>query len=64
MSKRSIIVCTVVAVLLLAGIGYLFCSLFFGDSGEAVRTDRLTDGVEAVPSDAVFLFEAGSFQIS
>ena len=61
MSKRSIIVCTVVAVLLLAGIGYLFCSLFFGDSGEAVRTDRLTDGVEAVPSDAVFLFEAGSF---
>lgn len=60
MSKRSIIVCTIVAVLLLAGIGYLFCTLFFGDSGKTVRTDRLTDGVEAVPSDAVFLLEAGS----
>lgn len=33
MSKRSIIVCTVVAVLLLAGIGYLFCSLFSGTAG-------------------------------
>ena len=61
MNRRSIIVYTVVAVLLLAGIGYLFCSLFFGDSEESVRTDRLTDGVEAVPSDAIFLFESGSF---
>ena len=61
MNRRSIIVYTVVAVLLLAGIGYFFCSLFFGDSGESVRTDRLTDGVEAIPSDAIFLFESGSF---
>ena len=37
------------------------CTLFFGDSGESVRTDRLTDGVEAIPSDAIFLFESGSF---
>ena len=57
MNKRSIIVYSVVAVLLLAGIGYFFCTLFFGDSGESVRTDRLTDGVEAIPSDAIFLFE-------
>ena len=61
MNKRSIIVYSVVAVLLLAGIGYFFCTLFFGDSGESVRTDRLTDGVEAIPSDAIFLFESGSF---
>ena len=60
MSKRSIIICTVVAVLLLAGIGWLFCTLFFGDSAENAGTDRLTDGVEAVPSDAIFLFEAAS----
>ena len=61
MNKRSIIVYSVVAVLLLASIGYFFCTLFFGDSGESVRTDRLTDGVEAIPSDAIFLFESGSF---
>lgn len=61
MNKRSIIICSVVAVVLLAGIGWLFCSLFFGDSGETANTDRLADGVEAVPSDAIFLFEAGSF---
>lgn len=60
MNKRSIIICTAVVVLLLAGIGWLFFSLFFGDEGTAVRTDRLTDGVEAVPSDAIFLFEAGA----
>lgn len=61
MNKRSIIACTILAVLLLAGIGYLFWALFFRDGGETVRTDRLTDGVEAVPSDAIFLFEAGTF---
>ena len=61
MNRRSIIVYSVVAVLLLSGVGYLFCSLFFGGSSETVRTDRLTDGVEAVPSDAIFLFETGSF---
>ena len=61
MNRRSIIVYSAVAVLLLAGIGYFFCTLFFGDSGESVRTDRLTDGVEAIPSDAIFLFESGSF---
>lgn len=60
MNRRSIIICTVVTVLLLAGIGWLFFSLFFRDEGNTVRTDRLTDGVEAVPSDAIFLFEAGS----
>ena len=47
-------------MLLLAGIGWLFCTLFFGDSAENAGTDRLTDGVEAVPSDAIFLFEAAS----
>ena len=60
MNRRSIIVCTIVAVVLLAGIGCLFCSLFFWGDGKSVETDRLTDGVEAVPSDAIFLFEAGS----
>lgn len=60
MNRRSIIVCTVVAALLLVGIGCLFCFLFFGDSGKPVKTDRLTDGVEAVPSDAILLFEAGT----
>lgn len=60
MSRRSIILCTVLALLLLGGIGWLFCSLFFENGGEAVSTDRLTDGVEAVPSDAIFLLEAGS----
>lgn len=60
MTRRSIIICTVLAVLLLAGIGWLFCTLFFGDSGENAGTVRLTDGVEAVPSDAIFLFEAAS----
>ena len=60
MNRRSIIICTVIAVALMAGIGWLFCTLFFDSGEETVRTDRLTDGVEAVPSDAIFLFEAGS----
>lgn len=60
MNRRSIVICTVVAVLLLAGICWLFVTLFFGESAETVRTDRLTDGVEAVPSDAIFLLEAAS----
>lgn len=60
MNRRSIIICTVFALLLLGGIGWLFYALFFMDGGESVRTDRLTDGVEAVPSDAIFLLEAGS----
>ncbi len=60
MNKRSIIICSIVAILLLAGIGWLFFSLFFRGEGETVSTDRLTDGVEAVPSDAIFLFEAGT----
>ena len=64
MSKRSIIICTVVALLLLAGIGWLFCTLFFGDSAENAGTDRLTDGVEAVPSDAIFLFSSSSLSSS
>lgn len=62
MNRRSIILCTILAVLLLGGIGWLFCSLFFSDGGEAVRTDRLAEGVEAVPSDAIFLLEASSLQ--
>lgn len=61
MNRRSIIVYTAVAVLLLAGIGYLFCSLFFWKGSGDVETDRLTDGVQAVPSDAIFLLEASSF---
>lgn len=61
MNRRSIIVYTAVAVLLLAGIGYLFCSLFFWKGKGNMETDRLTDGVQAVPSDAIFLLEASSF---
>lgn len=60
MSRRSIILCTAVVLLLLGGIGWFFWSLFFRDGGEPVMTDRLTDGVEAVPSDAIFLMEAAS----
>ena len=60
-NKRNIIICAVLAVLLLCGIGYLFHSLFFSSQADAVGTDRLTDGVEAVPSDAIFLLETGSF---
>ena len=60
-NKRNIIICAVLAVLLLCGIGYLFHSLFFSSQADAVSTDRLTDGVEAVPSDAIFLLETGSF---
>lgn len=60
MNRRSIILCTILAVLLLGGIGWLFCSLFFWNGGDTVRTDRLAEGVEAVPSDAIFLLEAGS----
>lgn len=59
MSRRSIIVFSVLALVLLCCIGWLFYSLFFGDGdGTSVRTDRLTEGVEAVPSDAIFVFEA------
>lgn len=62
MNRRSVIVCTAVAVLLLAGIGYLFCSLFFGGSGKDADAGRIDGGaVKAVPSDAIFLLETGSF---
>lgn len=62
MNRRSIILCTTLAVLLLGGICWLFSSLFFSESGDAVGTDRLAEGVEAVPSDAIFFLEASSLQ--
>ncbi|HIZ86280.1 MAG TPA: hypothetical protein IAC04_07290 [Candidatus Coprenecus stercoravium] len=61
MNRRSIVICSVIALLLLGGVGGLFYFLFFAGNGKAVETDRLTEGVQAIPSDAVFLFEAGSF---
>ncbi|HIZ87713.1 MAG TPA: hypothetical protein IAC03_06100 [Candidatus Coprenecus pullistercoris] len=61
MNRRSIIIYTAVAVLLLAGVACLFSALFFADREGQAGTDRLAEGVQAVPSDAIFLFETGSF---
>ena len=59
MSRKSVIICTVFALLLLAGVGVLFYSLFKGD-GRQRGYVPVTDAVEAVPSDAVLFYESGS----
>ena len=59
MSRKSVIICTVFALLLLAGVGVLFYSLFKGD-GRQRSYVPVTDAVEAVPSDAVLFYESGS----
>ncbi len=58
MNRKSILVCTVIAVLLLGGVIYLFYSLFFDKSGSNDTTEvTVSEGAAAVPSDAVFLYQ-------
>ncbi len=58
MNKKSIIVCTITALLLLVGVIYLFYSLFFDSGSKSGMTEvSVSEGASAVPSDAIFLFQ-------
>ncbi len=58
MNRKTILVCSIAAVVLLGGLIYLFYSLFFNDSSNTDMTEiTVSEGAEAVPSDAVFLFQ-------
>lgn len=59
MNRKSLIFASVLALLLLGGIIYMFYALFMEDDlagdGEYVS---LSEGINAVPSDAIFVLEA------
>lgn len=59
MNRKSLIFASVLAVLLLGGIAYMFHALFMEDSrkGEA-EYKSLSEGICAVPSDAISVLEA------
>lgn len=59
MNRKSLIFASVLAVLLLGGIIYMFYALFMKDdlAGEGEYVS-LSEGINAVPSDAIFVLEA------
>lgn len=60
MNKKSIIIYSIIAVILLGGGGYLFYKLF--DKEETNEEIAISDGVETIPSDAIFLIESEEFR--
>ncbi len=58
MNRKSIIICTLTALLLLGGVIYLFYSLFIDSERKSGTVEiSVSEGAAAVPSDAVFLFQ-------
>lgn len=58
MNRKTLIIYCSVAALLAIGIGILFYSLFFGESKSEEPYVSISEGISAVPSDAIFLFES------
>lgn len=62
MNKKLIVFCSVLAVLLLATIGYVFYHLFESSSDEPVQiNDSRIDALHAIPSDASMIYDFNSF---
>lgn len=61
MNRKIVVTCSVVALLLLGGVVVLFYSLFSEKKSGPKEHVPLTGAVEAVPSDAIFLYEAEEF---
>lgn len=59
MNRKSIVFASVLAALLLAGIAFMFYSLFLKDGNTSVEYEPLADGVGAVPADAILFAECG-----
>lgn len=58
MNKKVVIFCAVLASLLLVAIGYVSYNLFFSDdSHKGMVDDARIDVLEAVPTDAVFVYD-------
>ena len=61
MNRKTVILYSTVAVILLFGIGLLFHSLF-KDNGSDDPYIPISEGVSAIPSDAVILFESDKLE--
>ena len=58
MNRKTLIVYCVVAALLLLGVGSLFYVLFFKESDSNEPYIAISDGISAIPPDAIVLFES------
>lgn len=62
MNKKIVTICTVLAVLLLGGIGFGFYKLFsVSDSERDQIVDVRGDAIKAVPADAILVYDFASF---
>ena len=62
MNRKIVITCTILAVLLLGGIGFGFYKLFFSsDQMDTQMADMRGDAIKAVPADAVMVYDFASF---
>ena len=58
MNRKTIIVYSVIAALLILGVGSLFYLLFSKEGGNDQPYISISEGISAIPSDAIVLFES------
>ena len=64
MNRKIVIICTVLALLLLGGIGFGFYKLFFTPESEGEElVNSKGDAMMAIPSDAIMVYDFASFDL-
>ncbi len=60
MNKKIVIICTILAILLVMAIGFVCYKLFLHSEPKVVVNDSRIDVIQAVPSDAILLYDFNS----